>query len=422
MPSGGSPQVRRTSSEDKGELPTFVLTERRMTTCRLARQDVDFLLGVHRAYVELASAGRRGYYRLRPRGHVGTIVCPASRLLIRPKIPVESLFYLLDPTSPVLTLPDQVTPSPGVEGLDFLACRLAGLLTERAGAGLHRAYQERVERGTFLQGQVDLTAQLRGWNGRKDQLHCRFEEFTADVPCNQVPKATAELVLRSPLLGQGVRDALRRALEAFASVTSVAVDRDSFSTFLTDRLTEAYQPLLDLCRILVESLRPGGQAGSLACPAFLLDMDRVFERYVTTGIVRAHQGSSRCTVAMQPLFTANRPDVRLPEIQLRPDFMIMDDCRPLLVGDAKWKRLPGSPLVTADLYQLITYCTALGVKYGLLVYPGQRDRHWKYCLARAPLTVEIHKLRVTGNREVCARSLQRFADTVRKRRSGEGNG
>jgi hypothetical protein len=72
----------------KGELRTLVLTERRATICRLTRQDVDFLLGAHRAHVELVPAGRRGYYRLTPKGHVGTLVCPTSRLLIRPKIPI----------------------------------------------------------------------------------------------------------------------------------------------------------------------------------------------------------------------------------------------------------------------------------------------------------------------------------------------
>ena len=191
--------------EQPVEVPTFVLQERRATTRRLARQDVDYLLAEHRAHVELLPTGRRGYYRLTPKGHVGTIVCPACRLLIRPKIPLENLFYLLDPTAPMPILEDQITPLPVAAGLDFLANRLAELLQERAAAGLHRAYQEYANRGPFLQGHVDLPAQLRGGHGHKDQLHCRFEEFSADIPCNQVPKASAALVVRSPLLGTAVR-------------------------------------------------------------------------------------------------------------------------------------------------------------------------------------------------------------------------
>ena len=106
---------------------------------------------------------------------------------------------------------------------------------------------------------------------------------------------------------------------------------------------------------------------------------------------------------------SSQPDAGLPDIQLRPDFTIAVDGRLALVGDAKWKRLAGSPLVTADLYQVITYCTALGnVERGLLVYPGRHDRVWKYRLARGRMSVEIRMLRVAGKRESCARSLRRL--------------
>ncbi len=400
------------------EPATMVLTERRTTTCRLARPDVDFLLGAHRAHLDLLPAGRRGHYRLTPRGHVGIVVCPTCRLLIRPKIPIENLFHLLDPAGPVPTALDQSTPAAGAEGLDFLAGRLAHLLQERSALGLHRAYRERADRGPFLQGQLDLPAQLNVRDGRKDQLHCRFEDFTADVPCNQIPKATAERALRSPLLGATVRGSLRRALEPFASVTSIPVDRDSFATTTTDRRNEEYRPLLDLCRILLDSLGPGEQSGATACPAFLLDMEEVFERYVTAAVARALAGSSRITVSVQPLHVVNRSEANLPDIQLRPDFTIAVDGRLALVGDAKWKSLIGSPLVTADLYQVIAYCAALGgVKHGLLVYPGRRDRVWSYVLPRGSMSVEIRTLRVTGKREDCARSLRRLARSVRNHKS-----
>jgi 5-methylcytosine-specific restriction enzyme subunit McrC len=399
------------------EVPTYVLQERTASTCHLRRQDVDFLLAEHRAHVELLPAGRGGYYRLTPKGHVGTMVCPTCRLVIRPKIPTENLFYLLDPTAPIPASPDQTTPLPLAEGLDFLAGRLAQLLHERATAGLHRGYLERSERRPFLQGQLDLPAHLRGRNNGKDQLHCRFEEFTTDLPCNQIPKATAKLVLQSQLLGEGLRLALRRSLQAFTSVTLIPIDRDCFSAARIDRLTEAYRPLFDLCWILVESLAPGEQFGSTSCPTFLLDMDRVFERYVTTAVARGFAGSSRFAVSVQPLLTINRPDAGLPDIQLRPDFTVADHGSPFLVGDAKWKRVTGSPLVTSDLYQVLSYCTALGIKHGLLVYPGGRDRLWSYSLSRAPLGLDICTLCVTGRRECCNRSLGRLTRWVRDARA-----
>src|SRR5262249_9988218 len=155
------------------------------------------------------------------------------------------------------------------------------------------------------------------------------------VPCNQIPKATAELVLRSGLVSDRVRATLCRALEAFAAINTITIEPDDFSAVLTDRLTEAYRPLLDLCRLLAQSLGPGGHAGSTACPAFLLDMEEVFERYVTAAVVRAFAGRSPLSVAVQPLLLANQPDPDLPDIHLRPDFLLATDGQPFLVGDVK---------------------------------------------------------------------------------------
>jgi 5-methylcytosine-specific restriction endonuclease McrBC regulatory subunit McrC len=391
---------------------TLVLTERVPVECRLTAADVDFLLAGHRAHVEVLPTRRRGRYRLTPTGHVGTLVAPDSRLVIRPKVPVENLFHLLDPTNPLPVVADATTVAPGTEALDFLAARLAHLLAERAAAGLHRAYTERAEQGRFLHGRLDVPAQLRDPGGSRDRLHCRYEEFSIDVPCNQVPRATAELVLRSPLVADGVRARLRDVLRDFTGVTSLALCPENFAAAAADRLTEAYRPLLDVCRLLADSLRPQKDAGPVACPAFLLDMERVFERYVTTGILAAFAGNSDCTVTVQPLHRAHDAVASQPDIPMRPDLVIeRDECRPLVV-DAKWKRL-GRAVVTADVYQLLAYATALGAGRAVLVYPGKRDRTWTYVFPAAPVMLLVRTLRVVGSRDRCVRSLERLGRMLR---------
>jgi 5-methylcytosine-specific restriction enzyme subunit McrC len=388
------------------ERRTLTVTERRAVLCRLAAADVEYLLAEHSTHVTLAPTGRRGRYRLTPAGHVGTILCPTCRLVIRPKIAIQNLFYLLDLAGPLPAVEDLATVAPGAEGLTFLASRLAQLLAERAAAGLHHAYAERTDQGPYLQGRLDLPAHLSDPGGRKDQLHSRFEEFTADVPCNQVPKATAELVLRSPLLGQAVAAALRKSLDAYAAVQSIALGPQSFDAALTDRLTMAYRPLLDLCRLLAEGLEPTKTAGLTLCPAFLLDMDQVFEGYVTRGLAATCVGSESWDFVAQPLLVASQPCSGQPDLQLRPDFTVAWGGRLVLVGDVKWKVLAKTPLLTADVYQVLAYCTALGVHRGVLVYPGRRNWVWVYRLAHAPVTLEIRTVRVTGSREACARSLR----------------
>jgi 5-methylcytosine-specific restriction enzyme subunit McrC len=392
---------------------TIFLRERVPRECRLSRGDADLLLAEHRPHVEVVPTQRRGRYRLTPTGHVGTVVLPTCRLVIRPKIPLANLFHLLDPTGPPPVIDDRTDTVPGTEALDFLAGQLARLLAERAAAGLHRGYAERSGRGAFLQGRLDVAAQVRDGGARKDALHCRFEEFTADLPCNRVPKAVAELLLRSPLAGERARAAVRQALGGFDGVEAAALGPDSFAQAEPGPLTQAYRPLLDLCRLLADGLVPDGREGTTSCPAFLLDMERVFEGYLTRAIVERFAGRQDYCVEVQPRYVANCPVAGQPDIHLRPDVVLARDGRPKVVVDAKWKDLAGSPLVTDDVYQVLAYCTALGAGRGVLVYPGRRDRAWDYPLAGVPIVLTVRTLRVVGDRERCARSLRRLGRALR---------
>jgi 5-methylcytosine-specific restriction enzyme subunit McrC len=396
---------------DNAPRRTVLLTERVPRRVRLAPADVDFLLARHAADVELTPTGRRGAFRLTPGGRAGVVVTPTRRLVIRPKIPLQNLFFLLDPDAPSPAGSDESAPAPGAEALHFLAGRLARLMEERVAAGLRRGYREQSDRGPILQGRVDVAAQLREAPGRKDQLHSRYDDWTADVPCNRAPTGTAELLLASPLLGEPVRAALRRALRGFDGVTPAAPTPEAFAAAEADRLAEGYRPLLDLCRLLAEGLAPGEASGPTACPAFLLDTDRVFERYVTRGVAAAFADGGRWAAAVQEPHAVTRAADGRPPVEMRPDVTLYRDGRPALVLDAKWKRPAGAP-ASADLYQMLAYCAGLGVGRAVLVYPGRRDRVRTLALLHTPFAVEVRTLRVTALPERCRRSLRRLARSL----------
>src|SRR5262249_19741031 len=147
---------------------TLFLTERVACLCRLAPADVEFLLAEYRDHFDLLPTGARHRYRLTPRGHVGVVVAPTCRLVVRPKVPLRPLFSRREPPPPLPAERDAVTPEDGTAVLDFLAGQLAARLAERTAAGLHRGYREQAEQGPFLHGRLDLAAQLREAPGRKD--------------------------------------------------------------------------------------------------------------------------------------------------------------------------------------------------------------------------------------------------------------
>ena len=135
-------------------------------------------------------------------------------------------------------------------------------------------------------------------------------------------------------------------------------------------------------------------------------MERVFERHVTRGVLEAFAGEEGWTAAAQQTHEV------AAGVEMRPDVTVYRDGRPALVVDAKWKRPAGAPS-PADLYQMLAYCTALGVGRAVLVYPGRRDRMRTYALRNAPIRVEMRTLRVVGDAAACRRSLRRLGRGLR---------
>jgi 5-methylcytosine-specific restriction enzyme subunit McrC len=385
------------------------LTERIPRAVRLGRTDVDALLAHHRDHVELSPSGRPGVYRLTARGFVGVIPLPSRRLALRPKLPAANVYHLLDPFGPPPAVADRSAPVDAAGFLDVLAGRLAALMAGRAAAGLHRDYAEHAAATPYLRGRLDVPALARAGPPRHDRLHCRYEEFTPDVPCNRLPRAVANCLLDRPDVGAPVKAALREALAGWADVAPAPLTPDLCAAEVPARRADGYGPLLDLCRLLAAGLRSGEETGSRAGPAFLIDLERVFERYVTAGVGRT-LGEP---FAAQPLLLASPPQPGQPDFRVRPDVLLGPAGRPRLVLDVKWKRLSRQALPTDDVYQVLAYAATLDAPRAVLVYPGRRDRRWHYPTARGP-GLEVVTLRVVGPAERCERSLRRLGRWLRR--------
>src|SRR5205823_5931867 len=153
--------------------------------------------------------------------------------------------------------------------------------------------------------------------------------------------------------------------------------------------------------------------GPAPAPAFLLDLERVFERHVTRGVVEAFADGDP-TVSVQPAHVVNAPAPGQPDIPMRPDVTIDRAGRPVLVLDAKWKRLPRTTLVTPDVYQVLAYCGALGVARAVLVYPGRGRRVWDYEFPHGDVRLTVRTLDVAGTPQACARALRALGRELKR--------
>ncbi len=393
---------------------TLNLIERTPQVVRLTPADVDFLLSAHRSVLQLVPTGQQNQYRLTTRGVAGVIAAPSCRLVIAPKVPLRNLFFLLAPDEPLAALSDHVVVREGSEVLSFLADQLAHQMRTLARAGLHRAYEEKEAQGSHLQGRLDLPAQMRQGPAHKERIHSRHDELTPDLPCNQAPRMVAERLLSQQRLDDRVLAGLREALTGWGDVRSRTLSTEELTRLAEQPVREDYRSLLELCLLLWQGLAPGMQPGDTPSPTFLLDLERVFERYLTRGLIEAFSRRGWRALAQQSC-PISLPVADQPDIVMRPDVLVLHEERPVLVVDAKWKRLKKGQPETGDLYQMLAYCTALDVQRAALVYPGRRDRVWNYRMRETPVVVSVHTLMVTNASAQCRRSLHRLGQALRVR-------
>ena len=76
-------------------------------------------------------------------------------------------------------------------------------------------------------------------------------------------------------------------------------------------------------------------------------------------------------------------------MHLRPDLAWREGRSYTFVGDAKYKRLAPAGFEHADVYQMLAYCTAVGLPSGLLVYAAGESEAGSYKIRNAGKTIEV---------------------------------
>lgn len=368
----------------------LTLTERRPVVRALPRAAAAALADRFPHVVEVVPTFDRRRYKLTARGYVGFMTVEGLTLELRPKWPwdrVRSLF------SPLPTVGEGL----GARGtiVDLFAHRLAALMLARAAAGLLHDYAEMETTDSHVRGRIDLPKQARsGWRqpGLFDQV---VDEFTPDVAWNRVPKAAAGRLLGGPGLTADTREALSRAVAAFAGVGDGPVSAAERAGLRFDARTEPYRDLLGWCDLL-------------DADQVLVSLERAFEGYVTrlfteavgAGNVRVQHGVELCGGTNHPRFP----------VTLTPDLTAVRGGTPVSVWDAKWKRPEPA---AADLHQVAAYAALLGVRHCGLVYPGRRFRLDTVRAAASPLAVHLLRLPLTDDPVRARKTVGRLRRTCR---------
>ena len=314
-------------------------------------------------YLSVGPGEQSGYWQVAARNYVGSINVGGLQVLVRPKIPLRNLFLLLEVG---LREQDWHDEAVGYEAdsdlLPALVSFFARTTETTLARGLYHSYREERDRLVALRGRVDIARQL-AQPGVVIPTACRFTEFTADLIENSYLKAAVSRSLRVAGVQAVDRRRLMQHLVTLEDVADVPHHHADDDRVVFSRLNEHYKPALRLARLVLANLTLQDAVGETQASSFMLDMNELFERFVTERLRRALRGR---------LDVKSQHNDKLDEertVTIRPDLVFRAAGAPRFVADIKYKltdETAGGR--NADYYQLLAYTTALDLPEGVLIY------------------------------------------------------
>jgi len=264
--------------------------------------------------------------------------------------------------------------------VDLLALLLAEGAIRIAKQGILHDYVTREEALGQVRGRLLVYEQMTRRFGQVQTLECRFDDLETDIPENQLLAAglaIAKRVARDP-------EARRLAARAHAMFTEVAdpapalVDPPEFDY---NRRNEHYRPAHLIARLFIRNLAVNDlyAPGTGDSFAFMLDMNRLFEDFITR-VLRDAFRDTDVRVRAQARDSTLIRDARTGKAYAAviPDILLEAGSGPTrqVPVDAKYKLYDERKIDQGDIYQTFFYAWAYAEEHStadapaFILYPG----------------------------------------------------
>lgn len=333
----------------------------------------------------LSPTKERDVWNVAAAGKIGVVSVGSMQVVIKPKIDINRLVFMMGyARNPTYWRDDRVQLDSALDLPEALAESFRRLATRALDQGLLKGYITVDETSAVLRGRIREADQIRRRYGRGIPLEVRYDEFTVDIPENQVLLAAVHRLLRMPQLSRPTRHGLQRLRLQLADV-SLLTRGTARPAWHPSRLNARYVPSLQLAEMILDGHSFEQRIGGVTVSGFLFSMWKIFEDFVCVGLREALKPMG----GRSSLQYRSHLD-RAESVDMRPDFVWSLQGAPRLVVDAKYKAEKPAGFPQADLYQVLAYCTVLGLREGHLVYAKGEDGPQIHDVQGSPVRIHCH--------------------------------
>ena len=336
-----------------------------------------------------------GHYDLTPGSHIGLVSISGLSIVIRPKVPVERVLFLISYALDPVRWQANATDYAGADDLTEGMAAIFGHTLKRAlRRGLLHGYRSHEAALMTVRGQLRFEDQLRARFDAPIPIEVTFDDFTADTDLNRLLYAALSVLRRLPLRSTSLRSTLAACASAFAdTVTAMRLHPSNLPTLTWNRLNSHFRPAAELAAAILRSVSTELDHGVTRGTALTINMNVVFETFLRTALRQALSLDASAWPDRTPSWLALDLASR---VKLEPDltWWEVDQCR--FVGDAKYKRINAAGVKHADLYQLLAYATALEVEGGMLIYAAGEAKDVDHEVRSSGKRLRVRALDIDG--------------------------
>jgi 5-methylcytosine-specific restriction enzyme subunit McrC len=270
-------------------------------------------------------------------------------------------------------------PADGNDLFDLICLLLTEEVLALLRDGLLRNYRHVEDSLPVLRGRLRTRDQYLRRYGQLDQLECSFDEYDADTPENQLLAAALTVARKRASDPDIKRSAARLGGIIAESCTPPTMTADWYEQRIHyDRRNTRYQSAHQLAALILRGAAFDNifdTSGDAPVGAFMIDMNTVFERFITRLVGNA-LADTPYTVEDQATIRAviRDDDTGRSYTTVRPDLVITSTTGQSVPIDIKYKLYENRRISTADIFQAFTYAYVLAAEGGHpragIIYPA----------------------------------------------------
>ncbi|MEW2481728.1 restriction endonuclease [Mycobacterium sp. NPDC049093] len=329
-----------------------------------------------------------GVYDVAAARKVGAVAIGDRHLIVRPKITdLNRLLFLLGyAQNPNIWRDEPIGLTHADELLPGVAEAFARLATHALEQGLLQGYRTIADTLPVLRGRVLAGEQMNRLYGLPVPIAVEYDDFTVDIAENQLLAMATLRLLTMPRISEPARLLLRRLRRTLADIT-VPPRGSAIPRWHSSRLNARYESALRLAEIVLAAESFEHHLGDVTVTGYMFDMWRIFEDFVTVALRESMNARGWRSQTQAALHLDE-----LRQIDMRPDLLAHSANGSTVVVDAKYKAERPDGFPNADLYQMLAYCTVLGLDDGHLVYAKGNEPVATHTVQHSGVTIHCHAL------------------------------